>query len=34
MYESINYVDERDSQLPRQIRSWAKADHVLDEEEE
>ena len=34
MIEPINYVDERDSKLVRQIRSWAKADHVMEGMEE
>ena len=34
MFETLNFVDERDSKLPRHIRPWAKADHVLDDNED
>jgi len=30
MFEPIRYVDERDSKQPRQVRPWAKADHVME----
>jgi len=30
MIEPINYIDERDSKKPREIRPWAKVDHVME----